>query len=199
MLNCQPKFRVLVGIFITFGHYICFLVCSPILNSNFLAIEQKWYGKKVFFDPPYWRHQKVADSFYSGKIEVYKSKSTSDIIEISTMDWLEQLVVIRWTIIWIGSPYLSGRGGTNAQTFLLWKAWKLASSSLCVRLFTLFHFFFPAFKSEIGLEVTPLVTFVSEWWWFYFNSLYFTFHLPANKIGLEYFGKHFYKILKCGK
>jgi len=27
-----------------------------------------------------------------------------------------------------------------------------------------FSLFFPAFKSEIGLEVTPLVTFVSEWW-----------------------------------
>jgi len=42
--------------------------------------------KKLFFNPPYSRHQKIADSFYSGKIEVYKSKSTSDIIEISTMD-----------------------------------------------------------------------------------------------------------------
>ena len=117
----------------------------------------------MFFNPPYSRHQKIADSFNSGKIEVYKSKSTSDIIEISTMDWLEQLVVIRWTIIWIGTPYLSGWVTcTNYQTFLLWKAWKHACNNLCVvRLFTLFHFF-PAFKSEIGLEVTLLVTFCED-------------------------------------
>ena len=119
----------------------------------------------MFFNAPYSRHKKIADSFYSGKIEVYKSKSTSDIIEISTMDWLEQLVVvIRWTIIWIGTPYLTGWVAcTNYQTFLLWKAWKHACNNLCVvRLFTLFHFFFPAFKSEIGLEVTLLVIFCED-------------------------------------
>ena len=144
----------------------------PLFFCLFTHTQWKFFGhwiemieEKMFFNAPYSRHQKIADSFYSGKIEVYKSKSTSDIIEISTMDWLEQLVVvIRWTIIWIGTPYLTGWVTcTNYQTFLLWKAWKHACNNLCVvRLFTLFHFFFPAFKSEIGLEVTLLVIFCED-------------------------------------
>jgi len=145
----------------------------------------------MFFNAPYSRHQKIADSFYSGKIEVYKSKSTSDIIEISTMDWLEQLVVvIRWTIIWIGTPYLTGWVTcTNYQTFLLWKAWKHACNNLCVvRLFTLFHFFFSCFQVRNWAGSHSVGNFL---WgcWLHFNSLFFIFHLSDSYFRL--FGGNF--------
>jgi len=73
--------------------------------------------------------------------------SNSEIIEIEVgiistiklLDWLEQLMVIRRTIIWIGSP---GPGwiGTNSQTFLLWKAWKMRQHSVRVGYIHFYHF-----------------------------------------------------------
>ena len=142
----------------------------------------------MFFNAPYSRHQKIADSFYSGKIEVYKSKSTSDIIEISTMDWLEQLVVvIRWTIIWIGTPYLTGWVTCTLSDIFTVEGLETCLQQLvrCAAIYT-FSLFFSCFQVRNWAGSHSVGNFL---WgcWLHFNSLFFIFHLSATKIRLGFF------------